>query len=168
MKAHLFLLPVLLACGTAAQAQKISATEVPAAVQATFAARFPTVKSIRWEKESQPVKQVYEYETHNDFWARETYLTQEVYEASFRLGGQQRAVVITAAGLVQETETELSTKQLPPAVRASLARDFRACQVREAATISRADGSTWYEAELARAGKKQAVLFTADGRQAPE
>jgi hypothetical protein len=135
-------------------------------VRATFATRIPTVKTITWEKESQPVKQVYEYETHHDFWARDAFLTQEVYEASFRLSGQQMSVVITPAGLVQETETNMTASQLPPAILASLARDFAAYQVREAATIIKADGSTVYEAEVALAGKKQDVLFAADGQLA--
>jgi len=166
MKAYLFSLATLLAYSTTSLAQTISPTQVPALVQVTFATRFPTVKTLTWEKESQPVKQVYEYETHNDFGARDAFLTEEMYEASFRLNGRQMSVVITPAGVIQETETTLTIKQLPPAILASLARDFTAYQVREAATINKADGSTVYEAELALAGKKQDVLFTADGRLA--
>ena len=166
MRAYLFSLVALLACNTASLAQKINATQVPAVVRATFATRFPTVKTPTWRKEFQPVKQVYEYETHNDFWARDAFLTQEVYEANFQLSGQQLSVVITPSGLAQEIETNMIVSQLPPAILTSLARDFTAYQVREAATIVKADGSTVYEAEVALAGEKQDVLFTADGRLA--
>ncbi|GAB3861062.1 hypothetical protein GCM10028822_39960 [Hymenobacter terrigena] len=168
MRVCLFFLAVLLAGSTAGLAQKISATQVPAAVRATFETRFPAVKAITWKKERQQVRSAYEYETHNDFQARDAFLTQEVYEASFRLTGQEMSVLITSAGLLQEMETEMATNQLPAAVLASLARDFNTCQVREAATIVKADGSTLYEAEIARAGKKQDVLFTADGRLAAQ
>jgi hypothetical protein len=166
MKGYLFFLAALLAGSTAGLAQKISATRVPAVVRATFEARFPAVKSITWKKELQQVRPVYEYETHNDFRARDAFLTEEVYEASFRLTGQEMSVLITPTGLLQETETEMAATQLPAAVLASLARDFNTYQVREAATIIKADGSTVYEAEIALAGKKQDVHFTADGQLA--
>ncbi|MDB5266976.1 MAG: hypothetical protein JWP58_16 [Hymenobacter sp.] len=166
MKAYLFFLAALLVGSTPGRAQKISATQVPAAVRATFETRFPAVKTITWKKEMQQVRPVYEYETHNDFHARDAFLTEEVYEASFRLTGQEMSVLITQNGLLQETETEMTTNQLPSAVLASLARDFNAYQVREAATIVRADGRTLYEAEIALAGKKQDVHFTADGQLA--
>lgn len=166
MKTHLVALAMLLTCSTPGLAQKISATQVPAAVCAAFADRFPSVKVLTWEKESQQAPLVYEYETHNDFKARDAFLSQEVYEAHFRLSGQELSVLFTPSGLVQETETEMAFSQLPAAILASLARDFTDYQVREAATITKADGSTVYEAGLALAGKQQDVLFTADGRLA--
>jgi hypothetical protein len=165
MKYPLFFLAALLVGTTAAHAQKISLTQVPATVKAAFAARFPTVKTATWEKNTQQIKQAYDYETHNDFWARDAFLTQDVYEADFKLNGQKMSVVITPSGLVQETEVVLNDRQLPPAVRATLTRDFNACQVQEIATVTKADGSTLYEAELAQAGQKQEILFTADGQQ---
>ncbi|MDJ0365864.1 PepSY-like domain-containing protein [Hymenobacter sp. H14-R3] len=124
----------------AAHAQKIAATQVPAAAQATFKARFPAVKTIAWEKEG------------------------AAYEAAFRLNGKTMSAVITAAGAWQETETAMRLGELPAAVRATLARDYRAYTVTEAATIVKADGRTVYEAEVAKGGQKQDVLFTAAGK----
>lgn len=168
MKTPLFFFALLLAGPTAVHAQKISAAQVPAAVKTTFAARFPTVKTTAWSKEPQPVRQEYDYETHGDFKAREAFLAPEVYEATFQLNGQKMSVVLTPAGLIQETETDLSTSKLPDAVRATLARDFAAYRLQEAATILKADGTTVYEAEIAQAGTKKDVLFTADGQLAPQ
>jgi hypothetical protein len=164
MRIYLFFLALLFVGTTTIHAQKISATQVPAAVKMTFEARFPTAKITSWSTEVKQVPQRFEYETHNDFKAL---LVQEVYEASFQLNGQTMSVVITPSGVIEETETNLSTNQLPAAVRATLARDFEAYQVQEAATIVKADGSTVYEAELAQAGKKRDVLFAADGQPAP-
>jgi len=165
MKYPLFFLAALVVSSTVAHAQIISLTQVPATVKAAFEARFPTVKTATWEKDTQQIKQAYDYETHNDFWARDAFQAQDVYEADFQLNGQQMSVVITPSGLVQETEIVLNDKQLPSAVRATLTRNFKAYQVQEIATVTNADGRTLYEAELAQAGKKQEVLFTADGQQ---
>ncbi len=48
-------------------------------------------------------------------------------------------------------------------MRTKLASDYKSYKINAAATIVRADGSTVYEAEVARGGKAQDVLFHADG-----
>lgn len=113
---------------------------MPAAARATFQATFPAAKAATWEREGAD------------------------FEAGFSLRGQAMPVVITPAGAWQETETILLPARLPAAVRATLARDCKAYRVAEAATIVKADGSTVYEAEVSKRGKKQDVLFTTDGR----
>ena len=125
-----------------AQAQKVPAAQVPAAAKATLQAKFPAVKAATWEKEGAD------------------------FEAGFSSNGKTMSVVITPAGALRETETDLPPAQLPAAVRATLARDYKAYKVAEAATIVKADGSTVYEAEVSKIGKKQDVLFTADGKVA--
>ncbi|GAB3729646.1 hypothetical protein GCM10027594_11720 [Hymenobacter agri] len=165
MKTYLLFLGLSLVGTPTIYAQQ---TAVPPVVLQAFVARFPTAQPAAWRREMQPVRPSYEYETHGDFKAREAFSAQEVYEATFQLDGRKTSVVITPAGLIQETETDLAIQAMPAAVRAALARDFEAYQVQEAATIVRADGSTVYEAEVAQAGRTQDVLFTADGRQAPQ
>ena len=127
-----------------ARAQKLPTAQVPTAAQATFKAKFPTVKKAVWEKEG------------------------AAFEAGFQLNGKTMSAVITAAGVLQETETDMKAAQLPAAVRATLARDYKAYQVKEAATIVKADGRTVYEAEVSKGGKSQDVLFTADGQVVPQ
>ena len=165
MKTHLLFLGFSLVGTPTIYAQQ---TTVPPVVLQAFAARFPAAQPTAWHREMQPARPAYEYETHGDFKAREAFSVEEVYEATFQLDGRKTSVVITPTGLIQEMETDLAVQALPAAVRAALARDFKTYQIQEAATIVRADGSTMYEAEVAQAGRTQDVLFTADGRQAPQ
>ena len=144
MKTLLLSLSAALLLSSAAHAQKMTAAQVPAAAKATFKAKFPTVKTNTWEKEG------------SDF------------EAGFKMNGKTMSAVITPAGELHETETDMKAAELPAAVRATLARDYKAYKVNEAATIVKADGTTVYEAEVAKGGKKQDVLFTADGKIAPK
>lgn len=143
MKSLFLSAAALLLTGTD-QAQTMPPAQVPAAARATFKAKFPTVQRTTWEKEG------------------------AAFEAGFTLNGKATSAVITPAGALQETETDMSASELPAAVRVTLARDYKAYKVTDAATIVRADGTTVYEAEVAKGGKKHDVLFTADGRVAPK
>ena len=134
------LLVAALALPTAAQTLK--STQVPAAVHATFQARFPAVTTPSWEKEG------------------------DKYEAGFKLKGKTMSALLTPTGELLETETDMLPAQLPAAVRAQLASHYVAYKIREAATIVRADGSTVYEAGVAQGGKAQDLLFHADGSPA--
>jgi hypothetical protein len=128
-----------LAAPALTHAQTLKPAQVPAAVKATFKAKFPTVKSNTWEKEG------------------------DKFEAGFKQNGNTMSAVITPSGELFETETDMSPAKLPAAVRTKLASDYKSYKVSEAATIVRADGSTVYEAEVAKGGKHQDVLFNADG-----
>ena len=137
---------LLLAVGTlltaAAYAQKLPAKQVPAAVVATFKKAFPTVTAVQWEKEAAN------------------------FEAGFHQGKTEMSVVITPAGTLLETETEMAVAQLPAPVQATLTRNFKAYKVTEAAKIvTAATGATTYEAEVSQAGKHRDVLFNADGTE---
>ena len=121
------------------QAQMLKPAQVPVAVMTTFRAKFPQVKSNTWEKEGTK------------------------YEAGFTLNGKTMSALITPAGKLIETETDMPPAQLPTAVRTRLASNYKSYKINEAATIVRADGSTVYEAEVARGGKAHDVLFNANG-----
>lgn len=139
MKKLLLILPLAM-LAVAAQAQEILLLDqVPAAVRATFKAKFPTVKTNTWEKEGGK------------------------YEAGFRLNGTTMSVLITPTGELTETETDMVPGKLPAAVRTALARDYRAYKVTETAMLVSAAGVTTYEAEVSKAGKSYDVLFNADG-----
>lgn len=128
-----------LALAAPAHAQMLKPAQVPAAAKATFKAKFPTVKTKTWEKEG------------------------DKFEAGFKQNGVTMSAVITPAGELVETETDTTPAQLPAAVRAKLASDYKAYKVTEAATIVSASGTTTYEAEVSKGGKHQDVLFNADG-----
>ena len=139
MKQVLIMAAFALALTAPAHAQMLKPAQVPAAVKATFKAKFSAVTSNTWEKEG------------------------DKYEAGFKQNGNTMSALITAAGALVETEMDMSPAKLPAAVRTKLASDYKAYKINEAATITRADGSTVYEAEVARGGKAQDVLFNADG-----
>ena len=126
----------------AARAQKLAAAHVPAAVVATFKQNFPAVKSVKWEKEGAD------------------------YEAGFEMGKSEMSAVISAAGVLKETETELPVAQLPAPVQKALASNYKAAKITEAAKIvTAATGATTYEAEVSQGGKHRDVLFNADGTE---
>ena len=136
----LLLLIVLAIAGHQAPAQTLRAAQVPAAVKATFKAKFPAVKTNTWEKEN------------GDF------------EAGFTLHGAPVSAVIAPGGELKETETGMAVAQLPAAVRATLARDFKTAKITEAATLVSGAGTTTYEAEVRQGGQVRDVVFDAGGR----
>ena len=126
----------------AAQAQQVAAAQVPAATKAAFQKAFPTVKQVKWEKEGTD------------------------YEAGFNLNKAEMSALITAAGVLMETETEISVAQLPASVQKALAVSYKTAKIKEAAKIvTAATGATTYEAEISQGGKHRDVLFEADGTE---
>jgi len=85
------------------------------------------------------------------------------YEAGFKQNGVTMSVLITPAGALVETESDMSPAKLPAAVRATLARDYKAYKVTEAAVLVLASGATTYEVEVGQVGKHYDVVFNADG-----
>ena len=139
MKQVLILAAFALALAAPAHAQRLKPAQVPAAVKATFKAKFPAVKTNSWEKEG------------------------DKFEAGFNMNGNTMSALITPAGELVETETDMSPAQLPAAVRTKLASDYKTFKITEAATLVSADGTTTYEAEVSKNGKHQDVVFNADG-----
>ena len=135
---HIMLLTAF-ALALAAPAQVLKPAQVSAAARATFKAKFPLVKTNTWEKEG------------------------DKYEAGFKQNSITMSALITSAGELVETESDLSPAKLPAAVRATLARDYKACKVTEAAVLVSASGATTYEAEVSQGGKHHDVVFNADG-----
>ena len=128
-----------LALAAPAHAQMLKPARVPAAARATFKAKFPLVKTNSWEKEG------------------------DKYEAGFKQDGITMSALITPAGELVETESDMSPAKLPAAVRAKLASDYKAYKVTEAAVLVSASGTTTYEAEVSKGGKHHDVVFNADG-----
>ena len=125
-----------------AHAQHVAAATVPATVAATFKKTFPTVKTVKWEKEGAD------------------------YEAGFDMGPAEMSAVITAAGVLRETETEMPVAQLPAPVQKALAARYHTCKITEAAKIvTAATGTTTYEADVSQRGQHHDVLFNADGTE---
>ena len=141
MKKPLLML-ALAALSLAVQAQMLKPAQVPAAAVAAFKAKFPAVKTNTWEKEG------------------------DRYEAGFKMNGNTMSALITPAGALVETETDMAPAKLPAPVRAALARAYKAYKVTEAATLVSAAGKTNYEAEISQGGQHRDVVFNADGTRA--
>ena len=139
MKNAMILAAFALALAAPAHAQMLKPAQVPAAARATFKAKFPLVKTNSWEKEG------------------------DKYEAGFKQDGVTMSALITPAGELVETESDMSPAKLPAAVRAKLASDYKAYKVTEAAVLVSASGATTYEAEVSKGGEHQDVVFNADG-----
>ena len=139
MKHVMLLAAFALALAAPAHAQMLKPAQVPPAARATFKAKFPLVKTNSWEKEG------------------------DKYEAGFKQNGITMSALITPAGELVETESDTSPPKLPAAVRATLARDYKAYKVTEAAILVSASGATTYEAEVSQSGKHHDVVFNADG-----
>ena len=92
MKQVLILAAFALALAAPAHAQMLKPAQVPAAAKATFKAKFPTVKTNSWEKEG------------------------DKFEAGFKMNGNTMSAVITPAGELVETVTDISPAKLPAAV----------------------------------------------------
>ncbi len=140
MKKPLLLLLLAALTAPAAQAQKLTAAQVPAAVVATFHKAHPA-KAVHWEKEDGN------------------------YEAGFGQGKQEMSVLLNPSGTLLETETEMPVTSLPAPVRAALAAHYAGQKITEAAQIVSAAGVTTYEAEVRQNGHSHDVIFTAAGAE---
>lgn len=105
----------------------------PAAVVTAFQQKFPNAKHLDWGKEK------------NGDW-----------EAEFEEGEVEMSANFSAAGQWLETETEIKVSELPAPVQSALTGK----NVKEAAKILRADGSTVYEAEV----KHEDFIYDANGK----
>jgi uncharacterized membrane protein YkoI len=77
----------------------LTAAQVPAAVRAAITREWPNAQVSKWSSEVEDGKTMYEAETTD--------------------GAAHRDVMITAAGRIQEIETQVTMTQVPAAVRAA-------------------------------------------------
>lgn len=121
--------------GFIAVGQKVKEAAVPAAVKASLAKHYPGVTT-KWEKED------------------------GLYEASFKKDGKDMSVMITSNGTITETEVDLKIADLPATVLTYVKEHYKGKSVKEAARITKADGTVNYEAEVN--GKD--LLFDVNGK----
>lgn len=123
--------------GVTAMAQKLNSTQVPAAVRASFAKAYPTVKTVKWEKEK------------GDF------------EAGFKQGNKEMSAVFKADGIQIESELEINAATLPATVIVYVKQHYKGATIKEAAKITKtATGEVKYEAEV----KGKDLLFDSAGK----
>lgn len=123
------------ALATVGCAQKTSEKEIPVSAKTTFEKNYPTAKEVKWEKED------------------------ELFEVNFDFNGKDYSVLYDANGLCVETEIEMNQHQLPEKAQTYLETNYAGKKVKEAAVITKADGTLTYEAEVNGID----VLFDASG-----
>ncbi len=121
--------------GFAACAQKLDASKVPVAVKAAFAKQYPGAIA-KWEKEAGN------------------------YEVNFKQNGSTMSALYDANGTMKESEMDIKVSDLPATVQAYIKEHYKGKTVKEAAIITKADGSVNYEAEIN--GKD--VIFDSNGK----
>ena len=125
MKKHLVLSVLVIAIGFSAGAQQIDTSKVPAAVKAAFAKKYPGQQA-KWEKENGQ------------------------FEAVFKQEGKNSSALFTKEGTMKESETEIKVAELPMPVLAYVKAHYKGAVVKEAAKITKADGTVNYEAGVNR------------------
>lgn len=128
----LALVPVIAisACG-----QKLDASKVPAAVKAAFAAKYAGL-SVKWEMEDGK------------------------YEANFKQDNNTMSAMFKPDGTFTESETDIKVTELPAGVLLYLKQHYTGKAIKEAAKITKADGTVNYEAEVS--GKD--LIFDANSK----
>jgi hypothetical protein len=115
-------------------AQKTGGT--PEAVKSAFTKTYPGATKVKYEKEDGN------------------------YEVSFVMNGNESSVIYNAKGVLQESEQEIKVTELPAVIVSYLKEHYKGVTVKGAAKITKADGSTNFEAAL----KGRDVLFDANGK----
>ena len=115
--------------------------EVPAAVAASFATKYPGAEEVRWGRD------------RNDS-----------HEAHFRLDGRKLRADFDADGTWIETEESVRWKDLPEAVRDAVEGEYDEDDVVELEFTDNAEKGEFYDVELDPKGEKKFdVEYRADG-----
>lgn len=125
---------------TLAAPLSMTAQKAPAAVEKAFANRFPNVKEVKYDKES-----------------------NGEFEASFKINGVKMSANFKATGDWVETESEIPAAGLPSPVTAAIKKAHPKSKIVGAAKIETAVNGTRYEADLKRGLLKAEVLYDENG-----
>lgn len=113
--------------------EKSENIKVPLAVEQAFQKNHPNTK-VKWEKEAGK------------------------YEAGFKQNGKKMSALYTPTGTLEENEVEIAIDQLPSSVSQYITQ-HKLGPIKEAAKITKANGTVIYEAEV----KSGDALFDAKG-----
>ncbi len=116
------------------------AADIPKAIQDAFSKKFPTAKSVKWNKEN-----------------------LNEYEANFLLNGIKNSANYDVQGLLLETESEIKVSELPTAITSNIQKKYSDWKIVGAAKIIHAKNGIQFEADLQKDKSKKEVLFTEKG-----
>lgn len=110
--------------------------KAPAAAKTAFEKKFTGAKKVKWEKEDGN------------------------YEVTFEQNGKEMSAIYTPKGVLQETEHAIKISELPVPVAAYMKAHYKGVAIKDAAKITKADGTVLYEAAI----KGKDVVFDANGK----
>lgn len=114
--------------------------DVPKVVKDAFAKKFPSAKSVSWDREN-----------------------SSEWEAEFKMDGMEYSANFTNDGAWKETEHEVKQADVPRKVMASLQKEYPDYKVRESEVSETSEGMV-YEFEIKKGGSKMEVALDSDGR----
>ena len=138
-KLSMFLLPILFVFAISVSAQQKS-TKVPENVSKAFQTAHPDAKDISWDKEGSN------------------------YEANYKENDNSYSVVINSSGNILETESEITTADLPAGVVKYISDNYKGYTLSGAAKIVDNKGTVKFEAEIKSGKTSKDVLFDKDGK----
>ncbi|MGB5665481.1 MAG: PepSY-like domain-containing protein [Maribacter sp.] len=115
-------------------------TDPPQKVKDAFTKKFPMVKKVKWEKES-----------------------DTEWEAEFKMGGTEYSANFLEDGTWKETEHEINKKEVPANVIMALETKFPEYKIEEA-EISETNESRVYELEIEKGDSEIELVMDMKGR----
>lgn len=116
------------------------AQSTPAKVTEAFKTKFPNAKSVKWEKE-------------ND----------TEWEAEFKLNGVDYSANFGTDGTWKETEHKIKSKDLPQAVKNTLATEFTGYEIEDAEMVE-TPSFNGYEVEIEKGEETMEVVLDKSGK----
>lgn len=138
MKNILLIIIAIAYCNFYMSGQKVK--NIPEKVKTTFAQKFPSATKVKWDKE-------------ND----------KELEAEFKMDGKEYSANFDLDGNWMETEYEISTNDLPEAVKNCLNTEFAGYKIKEAEVSETAEGKV-YEFELKKGKDEAEASISLSGR----
>jgi len=134
-----FLLLSALFLSASVYAQDIPVNQVPSVVRNTFSRSFPKATEVEWEKKG------------------------ALYNADFELSRVDNEVWVDAKGVVVRSKKDLTKAQLPPAVSATIKKQYPAHRIDDVDQYLEGK-QAFYKVELEKAGHDTHVVFDQSGR----
>ena len=136
-KLFVVMIPLLMALSSCAQ--DINQSLVPSVVVNAFQQKFPKASDVEWEKKG------------------------ELYEVEFDLGLKDHKALIDATGKIVKHKEEISTVELPAAVKETLQKGFPQHKIDDAKRIE-SEGVVIYKVEVENAAEERKIYLDANGK----
>jgi hypothetical protein len=120
-------------------ASAFSQKSAPENIKKEFAKKYPTAQNVKWGSEG-----------------------DNEWEAEFKMNGKEMSASYNNSGKWLETETEISSKELPSAVTASLKKEFAGYKTGEMSIIENPE-LKGYEIALKKGETSLEVIFDNNG-----